>query len=62
MSKEKNAAWCAIELDIIFQAHITHVGRGKFMILKDNQDGRYVGRMIDASEIIACDSEQRPES
>lgn len=41
---------------MIFQAVVKHVGRGKFAILKDNQEGRFIGKIIDASEILACDS------
>jgi hypothetical protein len=58
MSQEKNAAWCTVELDMIFQAVVKHVGRGKFAILKDNQEGRFIGKIIDASEILACDSKR----
>lgn len=56
MSQETNVAWCIVELDKIFQAVVKHVGRGKFVILKDNQEGEFVGRIVDASEILACDS------
>ena len=53
------SAWCTVELgDKIFQARVSHIGRGKFKILQDNQDDRYVGKAVDASDIFGCDTER----
>ena len=55
----KDAAWCTVDYDNrVFQANVVHVGRGKFLIIKDNQEDTYAGRIIDASEILACDTKR----
>src|SRR5919201_5287862 len=55
-SRDKDAAWCTVDYDEnIFQAFVVHKRRGKFLILKDNQEGRYVNSVIDASNILACE-------
>jgi len=55
----KDAAWCAVEHDNrVFQANVVHVGRGRFLIIKDNQGNKYAGRIVDASEILACDTKR----
>lgn len=55
-SKEKDSAWCIIDFDDkIFQARVVHIGRGKYLILKDNQSDEYVDRIVDASDILSCD-------
>jgi hypothetical protein len=54
--REKGAAWCTVDYDNnIFQAFVVHRGRGRFLILRDNQDGRYVDAVLDASDILACE-------
>ena len=51
--------WCTVEHgDRIFQARVSHVGRGKFKILQDNQGDSYVGKIVDASDIFGCDTER----
>jgi hypothetical protein len=47
---EKRAAWCTVELsNQVFRAQLQYIGRGKFKILNDNQEGIHVGQIIDAS-------------
>jgi hypothetical protein len=49
--------WCVIEHhNQVFRAQIQHVGRGKFKILNDNQEKTHVGQIIDASDILHCES------
>jgi hypothetical protein len=45
--------WCIIYLDGgIFRAKLVHKSRGKFRIVDDNKDGKYIGRIVDAGDII----------
>jgi hypothetical protein len=47
---------CLISIDgIKLTASVIHVGRGKFKILDDGKAGKYVGRIIDASDILHCE-------
>ena len=52
---EKDSAWCTVLLKgITFEAKLAHVGRGKFRILEDNNDGRYTNTIVDASDVFRC--------
>jgi hypothetical protein len=54
--EEKQATWCIIEhSDKIFRAQLQHIGRGKFKILNDNQEGIHIGQIVDASDIHNCE-------
>jgi hypothetical protein len=33
---------------------VKHVGSGKYRIIEDNGDGKYVGKIVDASDIFHC--------
>lgn len=56
MPQQKDSAWCVVDFDNrIFQARVVHIGRGKYLILKDNQDNEYIDIVVDASNILACD-------
>jgi len=47
-------AWCLLSLGgEEVKAKILHVGRGRFRITAD-ESGRYVGKIIDASDILHC--------
>jgi hypothetical protein len=53
---EKRATWCVVEYsNQVFRAQLQHIGRGKFKILNDNQEGIYIGRIVDASDIHNCE-------
>ena len=53
---DERATWCVVEhSNQVFRAQIQHVGRGKFKILNDNQEGLHVGQIVDASDILNCD-------
>jgi hypothetical protein len=47
-------SWCHVSVDgKTTKAKILHKGRGKFEIV-ETQDGKYVGKLIDASEVYNC--------
>jgi hypothetical protein len=49
--------WCVVEhSNQVFRAQLQHVGRGKFKILNDNQEGIHIGQIVDASDIINCET------
>jgi hypothetical protein len=49
--------WCIVETNnAVFRAGIVHVGRGKYKIIQDNKDGNFVGQIIDASDILQCET------
>jgi hypothetical protein len=53
---EERAPWCVVEYsDHVFRAQLQHMGRGKFKILNDNQEGIHIGRIVDASDIHSCE-------
>ena len=52
-NEEKQTTWCVIELsNRVFRAQVQHIGRGKFKILNDNQQGIHIGQIVDASYIL----------
>ena len=53
----EQATWCVVERsNQVFRAQLQHMGRGKFKVLNDNQEGVHVGQIIDASDILNCES------
>lgn len=36
------------------KARLAHVGRGKFLILDDEEGGKYIDKTVDASDIVNC--------
>ncbi|MGA8403403.1 MAG: hypothetical protein WB664_01185 [Nitrososphaeraceae archaeon] len=44
----------AIYLGSNVRAKVKHVGSGKYRIIEDNGDGKYVGKVVDASDIFHC--------
>lgn len=53
---EERATWCVVEYsNHLFRAQLQHMGRGKFKILNDNQEGIHIGRIVDASDIHSCE-------
>jgi hypothetical protein len=57
ISKEekKHSCWCFLFVDEAeLEAKIVHKGRGKFKILEDKYGGKYVNKIVDASDIISC--------
>lgn len=53
---EERATWCVVEhSNQVFRAQIQHMGRGKFKILNDNQEGIHIEQIVDASDIHNCE-------
>lgn len=53
---EERAPWCVVEYsNHQFRAQLQHMGRGKFKILNDNQEGIHIGQIVDASDIHSCE-------
>ena len=55
-NKEKMySCWCFLFVDEAeLEAKIVHKGRGKFKILEDKYGGKYINKIVDASDIIRC--------
>ena len=52
---EKYSCWCILFVDgIKIDAKIVHKGRGRFKIVEDRYKGKYVNKIVDASDIIRC--------
>jgi hypothetical protein len=50
---DRRATWCRVEYsNQVFRAQVQHIGRGKFKILNDNQEGIHIGQVVDASDIL----------
>lgn len=45
---------CSIKEGGEVKVKIVHVGRGKFKVIEDEDQGRQVGKILDASELIHC--------
>lgn len=45
--------WCKYYIDdfVTARVRIEHVGRGKYKIIDDKEGGRYIGKIIDASDV-----------
>jgi len=45
--------WCVISVDgIILRAKLVHKSRGKYAIIDDAKEGKYIDLIVDASDII----------
>jgi hypothetical protein len=52
---EKYSCWCFLVIDeAVIEAKIIHKGRGKFNILSDKCSGKYIGKIVDASDVVYC--------
>ena len=52
---ETRSCLCLLVIDEIkLEAKIVHKGRGKFKILADQHGGKYINKIVDASDIIRC--------
>ena len=52
---EKYSCWCILFIDEVkIEARILHKGMGKFKIVEDKFDAKYVNKIVDASEVIRC--------
>jgi hypothetical protein len=52
---EKYSCWCFLVIgEVVIEAKIIHKGRGKFNILSDKCSGKYIGKTVDASDVVYC--------
>ncbi len=52
---EKRSCWSVLSIDRLkIEARIIHKRGGKFEILEDNCEGKYIGRIVDASDVFRC--------
>ena len=52
---ERSSCWAVLSMDgLKIEAKIMHKGRGRFIILDDNYRGKYIGKIVDASDVIRC--------
>ncbi|MDQ6666940.1 MAG: hypothetical protein M3Y53_01790 [Thermoproteota archaeon] len=52
---ERRSCWSVLSIDgLRIEAKIIHKGRGKFKILEDIYRGKYIGKIVDASDVIRC--------
>ena len=55
VATERCFCWAVLSIDRLkIEAKIIHKGRGKFEILEDNYRGKYIGDIVDASDVIRC--------
>ena len=51
---KRNESWCTVLLEgNRIRASLKHIGRGRFRIIED-KDNKYVGQVVDASDILNC--------
>jgi hypothetical protein len=55
IATERCSCWAVLSIDRLkIEAKIIHKGRGRFIILEDNCRGKYIGKIVDASDVIRC--------
>ena len=54
-NKKEHSCWCFLYIDEVkLEAKIVHKGRGRFKILNDEYGGRYINKIVDASDVVRC--------
>jgi hypothetical protein len=55
-SLDKHSSWCSVELNEgkRIKVRVAHISRGKFRILDDEEGGKYIDKIVDASDIVNC--------
>jgi hypothetical protein len=54
-NSDSDSSWCNLLINgSNIRAKIKHVDSGKYRIIEDKNDGKYVGRVVDASDIFHC--------
>ena len=52
---KSNSTWCNLLINgSNVRAKVKQVGSGKYRIIEDNGDGKYVGKVVDAYDIFHC--------
>jgi hypothetical protein len=54
--EERHSCWFVLFIDyeVKIEAKIIHKGRGKFKIIEDRYGGKYINKIVDASDVIRC--------
>jgi len=53
MVYDKKGDWCIVSIDrVILRTKIVHKSRGKYRIVDDVKDGKYINRIVDAEDIM----------
>ena len=54
-SAAKLSCWCILFIDEVkIEARVLHKGMGKFKIVEDKCEAKYVNKIVDASDVIYC--------
>jgi hypothetical protein len=55
-SMDKYSSWCTVEVEggKRIKVRLAHVGRGRFLVLEDDEGGKYTDKKVDASDIVNC--------
>lgn len=54
-SSDNDSSWCTIVLnESTVKAKVKHIGAGKFRNISDKNGGRYVGKIVNASDMFHC--------
>jgi hypothetical protein len=49
------STWCILSVNNKqIKAKIRHIGKGRFEIISDGNDGEYTTRVVDASDVLHC--------
>ena len=52
-SRVREGDWCVVSVDgIVLRAKLIHKSRGKYTIVDDVKEGKYIDSIVDASDII----------
>jgi hypothetical protein len=56
VKEERYSCWFVLFIDyeVKIEAKIIHKGRGKFKIIEDRYGGKYINKIVDASDVIRC--------
>ncbi len=54
-NSDSGSSWCNLLINgSNVRAKVKHLGAGKYRIIEDKGDGKYVGTVVDASDIFHC--------
>ena len=54
-NSDNDSSWCNLLINgSNVRAKVIHLHAGKFRIIEDKVDGKYVGMVVDASDIFHC--------
>jgi len=54
-NSDNDSSWCNLLINRSnVRAKVKHVGSGKYRIIEDKDDGKYVVTVVDASDIFHC--------